>query len=170
MVTLFYHNSSPFSQWYPAKYVYNGIEFSCAEQGMMYGKAKLFDDDKIADEILRTKDPKTMKSLGRKVHNFNEKRWAEYRELIVLNNNIEKFKQNPKLAKALLDTGDTIIAEASPRDKIWGIGLSAKDKRAQDTYSWLGANLLGEILMDVREHLRTSQTLKQDELEDESIQ
>jgi ribA/ribD-fused uncharacterized protein len=43
--------------------------------------------------------------------------------------------------------------EASPLDRVWGIGLTADDPRAADPSSWLGLNLLGEALMEVRSRL-----------------
>lgn len=43
--------------------------------------------------------------------------------------------------------------EASPKDTIWGIGLSEKDRRAWNRETWRGQNFLGEILTNVRDKL-----------------
>ena len=69
---------------------------------------------------------------------------------------ISKFVQNPVMRQELLNTGDTIIAEASPYDTVWGIGLAEDDPRAQDQSQWLGKNLLGVALMEVRDVLASS--------------
>ena len=68
--------------------------------------------------------------------------------------NVLKFQQNPELKQKLLDTGDKEFVEASPKDKIWGIGLG--EKRARETAEhrrtrW-GLNLLGKVLGQVRVH------------------
>ena len=65
----------------------------------------------------------------------------------------EKFNQNPQLKQALLETRGTEMVEASPYDRIWGIGLAASDPRAQEKNTWLGQNLLGKVLDIVRDRL-----------------
>ena len=54
----------------------------------------------------------------------------------------------------LLSTGENVLVEASPYDRVWGIGLKQEDKRAADPIQWQGSNLLGFALMDVREQLK----------------
>ena len=58
------------------------------------------------------------------------------------------------MRKALKETGDNEIVEASPYDKVWGIGLAADDPRAQHKDTWQGKNLLGIVLTAVREKMR----------------
>jgi ribA/ribD-fused uncharacterized protein len=100
-------------------------------------------------------NPRTIKNLGRQVKNFDEKIWESYREMIVYNGNLCKFTQSPNLKGVLLETADSIIAEASPYDCIWGIGLSETDPAAKNQAKWRGLNLLGIALMKVRETLKT---------------
>lgn len=142
------------SQWYPSIYIVNGVKYHCNEQYMMAQKALLFNDTKIYDKIMKTKDPKRIKALGRQVNNFEDNIWDNNKYRIVLEANYAKFSQNLYLKDQLLQTGDKIIAEASPYDNIWGIGLTASDKRAQDMSKWLGQNLLGKALMETREKLK----------------
>lgn len=149
--TFFWKNRSPFSNWYPSIFTWNGITFTRGEQYMMYRKAMLFNDISIAADILKTDNPAEHKRLGRLVKNYNETIWSEHRVDIVVEGLIEKFKQNDKLKQVLLSTGNTIIAEASPVDKIWGIGLTEDDPLAQNINSWKGQNLLGIALMRVRD-------------------
>jgi len=148
--TFFWQSRSPFSNWYPSKFTWNGIEFTRGEQYMMYRKATLFGSTDIAAKIMATDDPKTQKDLGRLVKNYDDKVWLEYRFDIMVEGLFEKFDQIPKLKQALLDTGDTILAEASPYDLVWGIGYLATDAEAQDQSKWRGQNLLGKVLMKVR--------------------
>lgn len=121
---------------------------------MMYAKAMLFDDLETAQKILDSKSPVDQKAFGRAVRNYVEEVWVANRIEIMVLGLYAKFSQNEHLKKALLDTGDTEIAEASPVDSIWGIGLAEDDPRAQDKATWKGQNLLGIVLMRVRDELR----------------
>jgi ribA/ribD-fused uncharacterized protein len=121
---------------------------------MHYYKAILFGDKKCASQILKAKTPKTAKALGRKVTGFKPEIWDTYKTRIVLEGNILKFSQNKIARKALEDTGDSYLVEASPLDTIWGIGLSANSPDVSDPKKWKGTNLLGRILDQVKLFLR----------------
>lgn len=82
---------SCFSQWYPCKFEEDSIWFNCSEQYMMANKALLFGDNDIYDKIMKTSSPKIMKSLGKKVKNFNPKIWNKEKYSIVLCGNMLKF-------------------------------------------------------------------------------
>ena len=153
MYTFFFTEASPFSQWYRCSFTADGHTFNCAEQYMMYGKAKLFDDAASAAAILAAAHPRDHKALGRKVKRFDDTAWKRAREGIVLAGNRAKFTQNAELRELLVATRGTTLVEASPYDKIWGIGLSAEDPRAQDVNQWKGQNLLGKILTALRDEL-----------------
>jgi len=143
------------SQWKNSPYILDGICFYNVEQGLMFEKAMMFQDSEASIDILKTKNPKVIKRIGRKVKNFDEKRWREARENISFRHNVAKFEQNIDLKLKLLATGDKIIAEASPYDQIWGIGLSDQDPRAMNVESWRGENILGKVLMKTRAQLST---------------
>lgn len=153
--TYFYGTSGKygcFSQWYEAQFVGDdGITYRSAEQYMMAQKAILFKDDKVLSSIMKATTQKEIKSLGRKISNFNQQSWDKNKSNIVYNGNHLKFSQNLELLEVLLSTGDSIIAEASPTDRIWGIGMSARKDLTKN--EWKGENLLGEVLMDVRKAL-----------------
>ena len=140
-----------FSQFYPSKFQVNGYKYCCAEQYMMAQKAKLMGDRASFSKIMNEKNPMKIKSLGRRITPWNEKKWQKNRFKIVLEGNMHKFEQNPRLAKKLKGTGTRTIAEASPKDKVWGIGISFKDATAGK--SWKGMNLLGKVLMKVRKKM-----------------
>ena len=143
-----------FSQWHICNFTVANINFNCTEQFMMYSKALLFNDIISASQILAVSTPREQKSLGRKVQNYNEQVWCLFREGIVFNGNLAKFSQNESLKDKLLATQDTILAEASAKDKIWGIGLSIKNPKAKIVDEWQGQNLLGISLTRVREILK----------------
>lgn len=153
--TFFFTEASPFSQWYRCSFVVDGQAFNCAEQYMMYGKAMLFADPDVAAEILAADHPRQHKALGRKVKGYDEHTWRKNRERIVKDGNRAKFTQNAELGQLLAATAGTELVEASPYDKIWGIGLAESDPRAQDPKQWKGQNLLGKVLTELREELKS---------------
>lgn len=145
---------SCFSQWFTGPFEENGIVYKTAEHYMMAGKARLFNDAEILEKILKAPSPNQVKSLGRKVKNFDPKLWNEHKYEIVKQGNLLKFSQNKKYKDFLLSTGDKILVEASPYDTIWGIGMLETDSRAENPLLWNGKNLLGFALMEVRDELR----------------
>jgi len=118
---------------------------------MMAQKALLFGDDDSFEKIISAKTPEKAKSLGRQVRRFNDEVWMSKRMDIVVQGTWYKFSQNNGLKRFLLNTNDKILAEASPFDKIWGIGLAADDENATPPSCWKGLNLLGFALMEVRD-------------------
>ncbi len=142
-----------FSNWYPSEFYVDGARFGCVEQYMMWKKAVIMGDMAIAQEVMKTSKPGDIKALGRKVKNFDEERWRVAREDIVRDGCSAKFLQNSGLHEKLVATGQATIAEAAPYDKIWGVGLGKNDPRILDKKNWLGENLLGNILMKVRQNI-----------------
>ena len=142
-----------FSQWWKCSFVEEGFTFCCAEQYMMFKKALLFKDYAIAKEILKSKSPKRIKELGRLVQNFDSKTWDVHKAEIVLQGNILKFSQNTELREYLLSTGNKILVEASPYDKVWGIGLKKGNSDICSPQKWRGQNLLGFALMEARDKI-----------------
>jgi len=157
MFTFFFTEASPFSQWYRCSFTVGEHTFRCAEQFMMHGKAVLFDDAEVAAQILAAEHPRQHKALGRKVKRFDDQVWKRERETIVMAASRAKFTQNAELRELLLATQGTTLVEASPYDKIWGIGLAATDPRAQDPKQWRGQNLLGKVLTVLRDELLADQ-------------
>jgi hypothetical protein len=121
---------------------------------MMFRKAELFNDLETAERILKAGRPAAVKALGRTVRGFQESIWQQNRVAIVVDGNHAKFSQSELLRSFLLGTKQRVLVEASPVDKIWGIGLTADDPRAENPLEWRGLNLLGFALMDVRERLK----------------
>lgn len=141
------------SQWWPAPFQVGGITYPTAEHFMMAGKARLFGDEAMASRIVDAVSPSDAKALGRAVSGYDENLWARRRYGIVVEGNTAKFGQHPDLLAYLAATAGRVLVEASPADRVWGIGLAADDDRAGRPSQWMGLNLLGFGLMDVRERL-----------------
>ena len=146
-------SASCLSQWYASSFWQDEVHYVCVEQYMMAKKAECFGDEDALEQILSAKDPAQMKALGRQVRGFDAKVWDEIKFSVVLNASYLKFSQNAPLREFLLQTGSKILVEASPVDKIWGIGLGASDENAQNPTKWRGQNLLGFALMRARDEI-----------------
>ena len=99
---------------------------------MMAEKAALFEDADARARILQASSPGAVKALGRGIRNFDESVWVANRFQIVVRANVAKFDQHPELGEFLRQTGSRVLVEASPVDRIWGIGLAQGDERASD--------------------------------------
>jgi ribA/ribD-fused uncharacterized protein len=154
--TYFWRSNSPFSNWHPSEFEIEGIKFANMEQYMMWSKAVLMEDYETADKVMKTTDPRACKALGRKVAPFDSALWDENKEEIVYLGCYEKFCQNEHLKKALLETEGELV-EASPYDKIWGIGLNEEEAKRIPPERWPGKNLLGVVLTRVKEELNNSE-------------
>lgn len=133
---------------------YKGHLFATTEQAFMWEKAIFFNDHEIAGRILKEENPAKAKKLGREVKNFDDSKWSKVCYEIMYKINYEKYFQNTRLKNILLNTDDKMIIEANPRDTRWAIGLSAEDDRVLDESQWQGENLLGKVLMQIRDELK----------------
>jgi len=145
---------SCFSQWWVSPFTVDDVVYHTAEHWMMAQKALLFEDKEAFEKIISEKSPLKVKSIGKQVQNFNEEIWTSQRVEIVVQGNLHKFSQNKKLKQYLIDTDEKVLVEASPVDKIWGIGLDADNEKARNPKYWKGLNLLGFALMEVRDLLQ----------------
>jgi len=143
-----------FSQWAKVDMEIDGTKYNTCEQYMMAEKAKLFCDEDSRALIMISKDPREQKAIGRKVKNFNADDWNKVCRDVVYKANYAKFTQNSDCLMELISSRGKIIVEASPYDKIWGIGLAKDDPRALDRSQWQGTNWLGEAIMRVRDDIK----------------
>lgn len=140
------------SQWYPSPFSVNEVMYKTAAHWMMARKAALFGDRVNFEKIIQADRYEDLKMLSRGIKHFDESVWREWKYEIVKEGNFHKFNQNKKLKAYLLSTTDRVLVEASPCDRVWGIGLPEESKYISDPYSWNGLNLLGFALMEVRDY------------------
>lgn len=150
----FWGKEDIYSNFFFHPFKHQELNFKWSEQAVMYRKAKFFGADEIANKILQAKTPKECKDFGRSRQiPFNETLWVENRERIYKEVLLDKFS-SPKLKEQILATKDKTLVEASPYDNIWGIKMSAEHPDAENPSKWKGLNLLGKVLMEVREELK----------------
>ncbi|MEU9370647.1 NADAR family protein [Streptomyces avermitilis] len=145
--------ASCLSQWWPSPFTVDGVEYATAEHWMMAAKARLFGDEEAERSALEAPTPAHAKKAGRLVRGFDDSIWARERYGIVVEGSVHKFAAHTDLQAFLLGTSGRVLVEASPLDRVWGIGLAADDERAGDPERWRGPNLLGFALMEARERL-----------------
>ncbi|KAK1824626.1 hypothetical protein LTR12_000951 [Friedmanniomyces endolithicus] len=143
------------SQWYESAFEVDGVTYLTAEMWMMIQKAKLFGDEETARKMMETTVPAEHQALGRKAKGFDRKKWDQHKSRIVEEGNYHKFtksKSKPEMLGMLLATGDRELVEASPTDRIWGVGFGAETAEA-NREQW-GENRLGKAIMAVRDRIR----------------
>ncbi|KAK0855228.1 hypothetical protein LTR03_001994 [Friedmanniomyces endolithicus] len=161
------------SQWYESSFKVDGVTYLTAEMWMMIQKAKLFGDEETAKKMMETTVPAEHQALGRKAKGFDRKKWDQHKSRIVEEGNYHKFtksKSKPEMLGMLLATGDrelvgvvspismilvaalTFLVQASPTDRIWGVGFGAATAEA-NREQW-GENRLGKAIMAVRDRIR----------------
>lgn len=158
--------ASCLSQWWVAPFTVDGVEYATAEHWMMAAKARLFGDAEAERRAVGAAHPSQAKKAGRLVRGFDEDVWARERFGIVVEGSVHKFAAHADLREFLLGTGGRsemgvppaegwgrVLVEASPLDRVWGIGLAADAEAAADPRRWRGPNLLGFALMAARERL-----------------
>ncbi|MFT4684770.1 MAG: ribA/ribD-fused uncharacterized protein [Flavobacteriales bacterium] len=145
---------SCFSQWFEINFKYEENNYPTAEHWMMAEKARLFNDKEILLQVLKSNSAGEVKKLGRQIKNFDEQIWNDHKFEIVRKGNFLKFDQNKDLKEFLLNTNNRILAEASPVDAIWGIGMASDNVNVENPSKWEGENLLGYALMEVRDLLK----------------
>lgn len=149
----FYFLKNYMSNFQRCRFVENGLVFTNTEQYFMYHKAIFFKDNDTAIKILATTNPFDAKAYGREVKNYIDYEWDKVRYKVMYDANWLKYTQNKDLADKLLATGNTVLVECNPTDKIWAIAMSIEEARNSTPNQWRGQNLLGLVLMEVRTNL-----------------
>ncbi len=120
----------------------------------MYRKCKLFGDVAAAAKVLATDDTAQQQAIGRKCAGYIDSVWAGTRQIVAWEGLKAKFRQNDDLKQKLLSTGDAFLVECAVSDKIWACGVALHDEKRKDASNWLGRNILGFTLMEVRTALQ----------------
>ena len=152
--TAFFRRYSPLSNHYSCNFEVNGEIFTSMEKYLMTQKAKLFGDVQTLDQMRKVDDPVTLKHLGKSVKNFSAPTWNKEIDNFLTTGLYCKFFQNSDLCDILKATGNTILAEANPNDRKFGVGLPLFSKDIWDRSKWRGENKLGITLMRMRDALQ----------------
>lgn len=158
-VITFYGPKSPFSLYYPCKFTINfnnmNLTFTSSKQYIIYMKATIFGDLIKANKIIKEKSSNNLKNI--KIKNFDEKEWGDVKYDIIYKGNKLKFTQNLDLKNILLNTNNKVLIKTG--DNVWGIGLGSKHIDIYNPNKWKGNNLLGIIIMKVRNSIKQSEII-----------
>ena len=113
-----------------------------------YFQAQKFAGTEYEDRVRRAPSPKLAAALGRDRKLPLRADWEQVKDDVMRRAVRRKFEEHADLRAVLLATGDEEIVEAAPHDYYWGCGQDGT-----------GKNMLGKILMEVREELRARPTL-----------
>ena len=108
-----------------------------------YFQAQKFAGTPHADQIREVKTPKEAARMGRDRSRPLRSDWERVKDDIMRKAVLRKFETHADIREVLLSTGDAPIVENAPGDYYWGCGADGS-----------GKNMLGQILMEVREILR----------------
>ena len=152
-VTVFLGKESVLSNLYMEAPIHiDGKTYNCNEQFYTHSMATFFKDTDAAAKSLRITNPYQLIDLQKEIVNVDRRRWEHEAKRILYLANMAKYTQNISAREALLNTADDVIGEAS-FSRTWGIGMSIGDVRALNTDRWKGRNVMGNILMNIRESL-----------------
>ena len=108
-----------------------------------YFQAQKFAGTPHAEEVRRARTPKDAANLGRERTRPLRPDWEAVKDDVMRRAVMRKFETHAALRDLLLSTGNEEIVENAPGDYYWGCGANGT-----------GKNMLGIILMEVRETLR----------------
>jgi ribA/ribD-fused uncharacterized protein len=126
----------------PRPFVLDDAEWPTAEH---YVLAMQFEDPALRAEIRSAVGPQEARKLAKRHKRRIRSDWESVRRVYMTRAIYIRCLAHPASARALLETGEKRIVESSLYDYYWGCG---RDGRGLNTY--------GEVLMDVREKLRSA--------------
>ena len=148
-ITAFFTRNSLLSNDCTCQFKLEGERYNCMEQYLMSAKAAFFNDQQSVVNICKAQDPVQQKHLGGKIMNFRQDTWSAEVEKILFKGLCAKFEQNPSLAKFLINTKESVIAEANPYDSVFGVGFSLGHPDLWQKDRWQGSNIQGNALEKV---------------------
>ncbi|MDV5354792.1 NADAR family protein [Enterobacter asburiae] len=140
---LFYKVNEPygvFSNFYKCGFFIDDKYWPTVEH---FFQAQKFDDEALREKIRKLASPMDAAISGRDRDNPLRDDWDCVRDNIMRLAVMEKFKQNDEARDILLATNDLTLVEHTKNDNYWADGGDGS-----------GKNMLGKILMEVRDMLR----------------
>uniref|UniRef100_A0A914KSE3 NADAR domain-containing protein n=1 Tax=Meloidogyne incognita TaxID=6306 RepID=A0A914KSE3_MELIC len=142
------------------RFIIDGNTYDCVERYYTYQKALFNNNHQLANEILDNwhLSPAELKRMAKfnEINNIKYQQWRIIKFDIMRTALFAKFTQNPKAKNMLLETGTSLLIEAS-YDVTWGVGCNSeliKERQPTDNINnWIGQNKLGVLLMELREQL-----------------
>ena len=130
-----------FSNFSPHGFMLDDLYWTTSEH---YFQAQKFIGTPYLEKVRQTRTPKDAANMGRDRSLPLHPDWEQVKEHVMQLAVLRKFQTHADIREILLSTGDKLLVENSPIDYYWGCGKDGS-----------GKNRLGQILMEVREILRS---------------
>ena len=147
----FFNELSPLSNFHKAPFTLAGVEYQHVEQYFTAKRAEITENPEVKMSIMHEVSPYKCKQLAKKLP-MNQA-WKRAQHNVMTEACTAKFNQNPALREFLLKTENKTLVEARADDKFWGAGVNY-DNDLLAKGQWPGKNVLGTILMKVRDELK----------------
>lgn len=150
----FFSSNSILSNHYPSEFVIEDRRYASMEHYLAVKKALTADNPHMLQKAIKSKDPKQAKYILNALKGDHDELWYQEIDNIALEGLRAKFFQNPAMGEFLTETRNLQLGEASTNPR-WGIGMTLDDPNVLDPAKWnVEGNLLGKLLMRVREELK----------------
>lgn len=159
--TYFFGKMSPLSNFHPANFNLDRVQYSNVEQYYQVARAEFYRDDRIAFQMMSSNDPRKIKALSHSVKTKEgERDWFSKKAKDVMTKAVRaKFSQNRELAKFLVNETKETLVECNPHDRYFSCGLGMSNVDRQVPSKWPGKNVLGDVLMYVKSELKQIATV-----------
>jgi N-glycosidase YbiA len=137
-------NYGCFSNFSPHPIMLEGKTWPTSEH---YFQAQKFAGTPDEEEVRQAKSPMIAARMGRSRKRPLRKDWEAVKDRIMHEAVLAKFTRHAELRATLLSSGNATIVEHTEKDRYWGDGDDGSCR-----------NWLGQILMQVREELRSVPT------------
>ena len=148
---------NPLSNFYPATFTHDGVQYISSEQFIQANKAKYFGDHEAYNQIMGCSTSLECKRASRQIRNVDANKWNMVAEDLCQPGIESKFLQNPPVMDMLLrKTGQKTIVECTS-DRLWGTGIPLNDPNCLDSSKWINQGIMGQILEGIRNNVLQSQ-------------
>ena len=148
----YFSELNPLSNFFPASFKFEGVQYHSSEQYIQCCKAKLCGDTETCNSIMQASTPVKCKQLGKKVKNCDVDKWNKSAAEICYPEILSKFQQNSGIATFLHNMGSKTLVECC-YDDVWGNGYPLSNAYCIDPNVYASQGIMGTILEKIREVL-----------------
>ena len=148
---LFFGAINPLSNFHPASFTLDGVDYISSEQYIQVRKAEFFNDQSSLDRILSSTTSLDCKVHAKHIKGYERARWEEAAKEKCSPGIRAKFEQNPNLLETLIDKTESKKIVESANDRLWGTGVNLNRDDCLKREKWISPSILGTILEEIRD-------------------
>ena len=147
----FFGAINPLSNFHPAPFRLDNVDYISLEQYIQAKKAEFFNDQTCLGNILSSTTSLDCKVQAKKIRGYKRSRWEEVAEEKCTPGICAKFEQNQHLMDTLIEkTGSKKIVECA-NDRLWETGVNLNRDDCLNPEKWISPGILGKILEGIRD-------------------